>query len=161
TNPTNGRFVTGTTTHSTIAADCFGNAINSFRDAAARRRMSETDFRAAYDIDYTEMRLSLDPEGRTAIQGTTTVPDPIGFFYDPVREATDLVGYYKQTQLKIGGLAPSPPNGATFFTKFQQSNTIYVTAQNAVLRTQQVKVPAYEGVAADSDVELDFTWAME
>jgi hypothetical protein len=140
----------------TISPLCFGNRINSWRDAAKRKAMTEADFRKDYNLSGSStLVVSYDPEGKTvAFRGapgttdTAFVPNPIGFFYKPNLLWVDSYSYYDQTSVH------EVPNVA-----FTPSRDIRLAATKATLRSNELEVSLYDSFITPS-LEVDVDWLM-
>lgn len=155
-------------------ANCFGANVPSWRDAMRRYRqqtgttVSEADFRQAFMLSETELRVAFDPEGKTVAlrtagttEATALVPNPIGFFYNPPLLWVDFLSFYEQTRLPLREARDGDPSDLSLrpLVRFRTSNAIVFAATKATLRRAEAEVDLYDATRLPL-LELDFDWIM-
>lgn len=169
-----GKVLVGQANNFVVPANCFGANVASWKDALRRSRqqtgstITEADFRQGYQLVKTELRVAFDPQGKTAAlrtvgttEATATVPNPIGFFYNPPLLWVDFLSFYEQSRLprRTGGTPAFNDLSWQPEVKFNRSNNIIVSATKATLRKAEAEVDLYDATRLPM-LELDLDWLM-
>ena len=148
-------LLVGEVTDSILPKACFDSNPPSWRDAAKRLGVAESDVRGKYTLTRSRLKVSFDPKGKTVAlrtAGTTSdtalVPNPVGFFYTPSKLWVNFIDYFNQTVVKTK---------TDVTVSIKQSNDIVMAASEAQFRNPEFSLSLYD-VAPQPNLEINFGW---
>ena len=151
------RFLVGEIVDSILPRACFDNNPPSWRDAAKRLGVAESDFRSTYKLvgNGSSINVSYDPRGRVVAlrdaaktADTALAPNPIGFYYDPTKLWVNFIEYFNQTLVPVMGMSQ---------ITLQQSNDIALAAESAQLRNLEMDLSLFD-TGPQRELEINFNW---
>lgn len=143
----------------TIPDNCFGHEIErpnndasqSWFDAAKRANLPVSAFKENYTRRESRILTSLDAEGANTVRwfstGTYAAVNPIGFFYDPVRDWVDILGFYIQTA----------DVGLQKTARFAESSEIEIGAVNHRVTANEFRIDVNDSEFLPQ-LSVDFSW---
>ncbi len=130
--------------------EAFNDETTAWYDAAKRAQMSESNFREEYQRQGTWLVSSFDPSGKNSVRRYSRVavaPDPIGFYYDPLRDWVDKLNFY--------GARANYNNKME--VRFESSKEIEISAVDQTVSAADLWVDV-EKPELLPGLEVDFSW---